>query len=248
MAVATQSAAPATTRWAIQVEGLTHRYGASRALDGLDLAVPWDERVAILGPNGAGKTTLLRVLATLVRPVAGRVILGGLALPGQAAAVRRHIGLVAHQTFLYDELTARENLIFYGRLYGVEDPGRRADRLLPRVGLAERANDRVRTFSRGLQQRLALARAIVHDPPILLLDEPETGLDVAGADLLDGLMTDDQGQRRTVLLTTHRLDRAVELADRAVVLLRGRVALDLPAADTNAVALAAAIRDERRPW
>ena len=248
MAVATQSAAPATTRWAIQVEGLTHRYGASRALDGLDLAVPWDERVAILGPNGAGKTTLLRVLATLVRPVAGRVILGGLALPGQAAAVRRHIGLVAHQTFLYDELTARENLIFYGRLYGVEDPGQRADRLLPRVGLAERANDRVRTFSRGLQQRLALARAIVHDPPILLLDEPETGLDVAGADLLDGLMTDDQGQRRTVLLTTHRLDRAVELADRAVVLLRGRVALDLPAADTNAVALAAAIRDERRPW
>lgn len=248
MTVATPPSAPAATTWAVEIEGLTHRYGSSRALDGLDLSVPWDQRVAVLGPNGAGKTTLLRILATLVRPTAGRAIIGGLALPAQAAAVRRHVGLLAHQTFLYDELTARENLIFYGRLYGLKDPGRRADTLLDRVGLAERANARARTLSRGLQQRLALARAIVHDPPILLLDEPDTGLDVAGAGLLDQLMVDDGGQPRTVLLTTHNLERALELANRVVVLVRGKLALDRPADETSLAELSVAIRGARRPW
>ncbi len=248
MAVATPPSAPAATTWAIELECLTHRYGSRRALDGLDLSVPWDQRVAVLGPNGAGKTTLLRILATLVRPTAGRAIIGGLALPAQAAAVRRHVGLLAHQTFLYDELTARENLVFYGRLYGLKDPGRRADALLDRVGLADRANARARTLSRGLQQRLALARAIVHDPPILLLDEPDTGLDVAGASLLDQLMVDDGGQPRTVLLTTHNLARALELANRIVVLVRGKLTLDRPADETSTAELSAAIRGVGGPW
>src|SRR5439155_6967904 len=138
MVATIERAAPPTTGWAVEIGGLVRRYGASRALNGLDLCVPWDQRVAILGANGAGKTTLLRVLATLARPTAGRVVLGGLELPDQAAAVRRHVGLVAHQTFLYDELTAWENLVFYARLHGVPDPGRRATELLARAGLAAR--------------------------------------------------------------------------------------------------------------
>jgi len=245
MAVTTRTSTALATGWAIELAGLTHRYGASRALDRLGLEIPWDQRVAILGPNGAGKTTLLRILATRVRPTTGQVSIGGLTLPGQAAAVRRHIGVVAHQTFLYDELTARENLLFYGRLYGLADPAPRADRLLELVGLADRPDARARTFSRGLQQRLTLARAIVHDPPILLLDEPDTGLDVEGVEILDRLMIDDEGRRRTVLFTTHNLERALELADRVVVLVRGKLALDLPTSGTNASALGSAIRGER---
>ena len=248
MAATTQPRATVVTDWAVEVVTLTHRYGSSRALDRLDLAIPWDQRVAILGPNGAGKTTLLRILATRVRPLAGQVSIGGLTLPAQAAAVRRHIGVVAHQTFLYDELTARENLVFYGRLYGVTDPEHRADRLLDVVGLADRPDARARTFSRGLQQRLTLARAIVHDPPILLLDEPDTGLDVEGAEILERLMIDDAGRRRTVLFTTHNHERALALADRAVVLTRGKLALDLATSETSASALGAAMRDERRAW
>ncbi len=245
MAVTTQPSAPTATEWAVELIGLTHRYGSSRALDRLDLAIPWDERVAVLGPNGAGKTTLLRVLATRVRPAAGQVSIGGLTLPAQAAAVRRHLGVVGHQTFLYDELTARENLIFFGRLYGVSDPARRADRLLDLVGLGDRREARVRTFSRGLQQRLTLARAIVHDPPILLLDEPDTGLDVEGRDLLERLTIDDTGRRRTVLFTTHNLAWALELADRLIVLVRGTLALDLPRSAVTPSDLSAAIRGDR---
>jgi heme exporter protein A len=248
MAVTIQPSAPAATRWAIDVTGLSHRYGTGKVLNGVDLSIPWDQRVGVLGSNGAGKTTLLRILATLVRPQAGQVVIGGLTLPAQAAAVRCHVGLLAHQTFLYDELTARENLIFYGRLYDVPDLDRRVDDLLELVGLADRPDARVRTFSRGLQQRLALARAIVHDPPILLLDEPDTGLDVAGTDLLELLMVDAEGRRRTVVLTTHNLERALKLADRAVVLVRGKVALDLPTTDASVALLAAAVREERVLW
>ncbi|MGH2461758.1 MAG: ABC transporter ATP-binding protein [Chloroflexota bacterium] len=244
MAVTTRSPSTVATDWAVELVGLTHRYGTSRALDRLDLAVPWDQRVAILGPNGAGKTTLLRILATRLRPMAGLATIGGLRLPDQAAAVRHHIGVVAHQTFLYDELTARENLIFYGRLHAVPNPEQRADRLLEAVGLADRPDARTRTFSRGLQQRLTLARAIVHDPPILLLDEPDTGLDVAGLEILERLMVDDAGRPRTVLFTTHNLGRAGDLAERIIVLARGKLALDVLSSDTDALALGAAIRGE----
>jgi len=244
MVAVAKPSAPSATHWAVETAELTRRYGTARALNRLDLTIPWDQRLAILGPNGAGKTTLLRIVATLVRPTSGQITVGGLALPGQAAAVRRHIGLVSHQTFLYEELTARENLLFYGRLYRVANPRERADLLLERVGLTERADDRVRTFSRGLQQRLALARAVVHDPSILLLDEPDTGLDVAGLDLLSRLAVDESGRRRTVLLTTHDLQRAIALSDRVVVLANGVVILDRAAERVDTVMLDRAIRGE----
>ncbi len=229
---------------AIRLEGVTRRFGTTRVLNRLDLTVPWDQRVAVLGANGSGKTTLLRILATLTRPTEGWVKIGGLALPGQAAAVRRAVGFVGHQTFLYDELTARENLTFYGRLYRVPSLAQRVDSLLARVGLAGCADERVRSLSRGLQQRVTLARAILHDPPILLLDEPDTGLDLVGADLLERLLWDEAGGRRTVVLTTHRLDLALDLADRVVILARGRIALDRPAAALSVAVLARAIRGE----
>lgn len=243
MLVAPPSRPSTATHWAIEIEHLTHRYGPRRALDDLGLSVPWDQRIAILGPNGAGKTTLLRILATLIRPVRGQVRIGGLALPAHAATVRRHVGLVAHQTFLYEELTARENLIFYGQLYGVANPPRRAEQLLALVGLTDRAGQRVRTLSRGLQQRLSLARAVIHDPPILLLDEPDTGLDVRGLEILTHLLLDDRGRRRTVLLTTHQLEHALELADRIVVLSQGRVWMDAASRDVTPATLRQVIRE-----
>jgi heme exporter protein A len=239
-------AGAAPTAWAVETIDLVRKYGPRRALNGLNLRVPWDQRVAVLGPNGAGKSTLLRVLATLARPTSGRVFLGGLALPAEAAAARRHLGLVAHQTFLYDDLTARENLLFYGRLYGIDDARRRADALLQRFGLADRVDQRVRQLSRGLQQRLALARAILHDPPILLLDEPDTGLDVEGIDLLADLMRDEAGRPRTVLLTTHSPERALALADRVIVLAEGHLVLDRPAGGVSPELLAEALRTGRR--
>jgi heme exporter protein A len=231
---------------AIRLTGVNRRFGAaSRALADLSLEIAWNERVAILGPNGAGKTSILRILATLARPTAGEVIVGGLRLPDQAAAVRRYVGFVAHQTLLYDDLTVRENLAFYGKLYGVPNLPDRIRQVLPPLGIEHRADDRVRALSRGLQQRAALARAILHDPPILLLDEPETGLDVAGADILDYLMVDAAGRRRTVLLTSHDIGRALSLVDRVVVIVRGRVALDRPPGSGLRDRIESIIRGER---
>lgn len=241
--IAPPVSAAVATDLAVSARGLVRKYGNSRALNRLDLSVPWDQRLAIVGANGAGKSTFLRILATLIRPTSGDVLVGGLALPGQAAAVRRHVGLVAHNTLLYDELTARENLIFYGRLYGLAHPAERADALLARVGLSERADERVRALSRGLQQRVSLARAVLHDPPILLLDEPDTGLDVRGDTILDAVMTDDAGRPRTTLLTTHNLDRALELSQRIVVLAAGHVVFDAVSSSTTPAEVAAAVRD-----
>jgi heme exporter protein A len=229
---------------AIEVVGLTKRFGASRALASVSVEIPWSQRVAILGPNGAGKTSLLRILSTLARPTSGNVVIGGLRLPDDAAAARRYLGFVAHQTFLYDDLTVRENLRFYGRLYRISAIERRIEHVLRTLGILDRADDRVRVLSRGLQQRAALARAILHDPPILLLDEPETGLDVAGSDVLDYLLLDAAGQRRTVLLTSHDVSRAIRLVDRVLVIVRGKIVLDRSALATSTSDLEAIIRGE----
>ncbi|HLZ08420.1 MAG TPA: heme ABC exporter ATP-binding protein CcmA [Chloroflexota bacterium] len=233
------------TPWAIDIAGLTRRYGATRALCQVDLAVPWDQRLGLFGPNGAGKTTLVRILATLVRPTTGTVVVGGLALPSQAAAVRCHVGYVGHQTFLYDELSVRENLQFYGRLYRIQNRAERITTLIERVGLADRADDRVRTLSRGLQQRAALARAVLHDPTILLLDEPDSGLDIDATSLISDLLVDELGRPRTVILTTHQVDVALRMVERVVVIARGAIVLDAPVNLTSASEVARAIRQSR---
>ena len=163
----------------------------------------------MLGPNGAGKTTLLRILTTLAKPSAGRVLVEGLDAVTEANDVRRVVGYVGHQPHLYDELTARENLLFFARMYGLRDGARRAAKLLERVGLTAKAAQPVRTLSRGQAQRLALARGILHDPRLLLLDEPDTGLDDDANALLAALIRERANDGLTTIFTTHNLERGL---------------------------------------
>ena len=205
----------------ISVKKLVKRFGLKAILRGLDFEVEQGEFVALLGPNGAGKTTFLRILASLSRPTLGEVRLAGYQLPKQAAAVRSRLGVLSHQPLLYGDLTADENLRFYGRMYGVLDLDMRIAEVLELVGLSLRHRDLVRTFSRGMQQRLAIARAVIHDPEVLLLDEPYTGLDQDASNMLDEILQDQAIQGRTVVMTSHDLARAANLAGRFDVLSRG---------------------------
>jgi heme exporter protein A len=214
----------------IEVRSLTKVFGLNPVLRGLDLDVARGEFLTLLGPNGSGKSTLLRILGALSRPTGGTVKIGGWELPGEADFVRAQLGVVSHLPLLYDTLTAEENLMFFARLYNMPPETRRmrVDYLLRRVGLAKRARDVVQTYSRGMQQRLAIARAILHDPAVLLLDEPYTGLDQDAAGLLDELLREVAVAGRTVIMTTHDLQRGHALADRIAILSRGKIAFDAP--------------------
>lgn len=192
-------------------------------LRGLDFEAEQGEFIGLLGPNGAGKTTFLRILASLSRPTLGEVVIAGYRLPQQAAGVRNSIGVLSHQPLLYGDLTAEENLRFYARLYALKDIGSRVTEVLEQVGLQNRRQDLLRTFSRGMQQRLAIARAVIHDPHILLLDEPYTGLDQDACEMLDSVLSAVASQGRTVIMTSHDLTRAAKLAQRYDVLSRGRI-------------------------
>jgi heme exporter protein A len=210
----------------IQVRNLSKSFGSRAALAAVDLSIGAGEFVTLMGPNGAGKTTLLRILATLARPTSGTVRIAGLDPTRDGTQVRQRIGFLSHRTLLYEDLTAEQNLRFYARMYGLDDGPARVQDLLQRVGLATRHHDLVRTFSRGMQQRLALARAVLHRPQVLLLDEPYTGLDPLAAQVLTGLLTELTGEGCTTLLTTHDLGRGLEVGRRVVVLARGRLVYD----------------------
>jgi heme exporter protein A len=212
----------------IQVCDLAKTFGPRVALAGVDLAVDAGEFVALVGPNGAGKTTLLRILATLTRPTSGEVRIAGLVPAKAGEAVRRRIGFLSHRTLLYGDLNAEQNLRFYARMYDLADGPTRIGELLERVGLRERQHDLVCTFSRGMQQRLAVARAVLHRPQVLLLDEPYTGLDPDAAQVLTDLLAELAGAGCTVLWTTHNLDRGLASGRRMIVLARGRVVYDEP--------------------
>lgn len=205
----------------IQVKKLVKRYGPLTVLRELDFIVEPGEFVALLGPNGAGKTTLLRILSSLVRPTSGSVRVASLNLPSQGAALRAKLGVVSHQPLLYGDLTAEENLQFFSKLYSVEPD--RIREILDLVGLLTRKDDLVRTFSRGMQQRLAIGRAILHNPSILLLDEPHTGLDQAAGEILDKILKEVALKGRTVVMTSHDLLRAAELSSRMVLLSKGKI-------------------------
>ncbi len=207
----------------IEVHRLVKRFGPKVVLRGLEFGVRTGEFVALLGPNGAGKTTFLRILASLSRPTLGEVAVAGYSLPHQAAAVRRRLGVVSHLPLLYGDLTAEENLRFYGRMYGVEALDRRITEVLQMVGLEARRRDLVRTFSRGMQQRLAIGRAVLHSPEVLLLDEPHTGLDQDACEMLDGVLREVAGMGHTIVMTSHDLARAAGLASRFDVLTRGKI-------------------------
>jgi len=213
-----------------EARGLTKRFGRLTALRPLDLRVSSGEVLAVFGRNGAGKTTFLHLAASLTRPTAGEVLYEG----RPAAEHRRHVGLLSHASFLYSDLTARENLEFYARLYGVEVS---VDDVLAEANLAARANAPVRTLSRGMHQRLAVARALLHRPKLLLLDEPYTGLDAVSAEKLSMRLRTFGGPafaggfgeaspERAVILTTHDLERGLEVATRVAILDSGRLAYD----------------------
>jgi heme exporter protein A len=210
----------------IEVSNLGKSFGPRAALAGVDLSIGAGEFVTLMGPNGAGKTTFLRILATLARPTSGTVRVAGLDPARDGTRVRQRIGFLSHRTLLYEDLTAEQNLRFYARMYDLDDGPACVQDLLQRVGLATRRHDLVRTFSRGMQQRLALARAVLHRPQVLLLDEPYTGLDPLAAQALTGLLAELTGEGCTTLLTTHDLGRGLEVGRRVVVLARGRLVYD----------------------
>ncbi len=205
----------------IEVKKLVKRFGLKTILRGLDFSVEPGEFVALLGPNGAGKTTFLRILATLSRPSLGAVMVAGYQLPNQAAQVRAKLGVVSHMPLLYPDLTAEENLRFYGRMYGIGNMEERITEVLEMVGLENRRKDLIRTFSRGMQQRLAIGRAVIHDPEVMLFDEPYTGLDQDASEMLDEVLRSVAAEGRTVVMTSHDLARAEELATRFDILSRG---------------------------
>jgi heme exporter protein A len=208
----------------IEVKKLVKRFGLKAVLRGMDFHVERGEFVALLGPNGAGKTTFLRILSSLARPSLGEVKVAGFHLPQQASQVRAHLGVVSHMPLLYGDLTAEENLQFYARMYGIADAGPRITEMLEMVGLENRRRDLVRTFSRGMQQRLAIGRAVLHKPDVILFDEPYTGLDQDASSMLDKVLRSVAAQGHTVVMTSHDLARAEDLATRFDILTRGVIA------------------------
>lgn len=223
------SSMPTPPTYLIDVQELVKAYDLLPVLRKLTLQVTRGEYVALLGPNGSGKSTLLRILCGLSRPTAGSIRVGGWQLPEEVAAVRAQIGLVSHKSLLYDNLSAYENLRFFAQLYNLTKADERIRELLIQVGLHKRTHDLVRTFSRGMLQRLSIARALIHNPDILLLDEPYTGLDQDASAILDRLLDTAHHDGRTIVMTTHDLNRAAVLPSRIVILSRGVIGYDAPA-------------------
>jgi heme exporter protein A len=207
----------------VEAEGLVRAFGGRRAVDGVSLTLRGGECLALFGPNGAGKTTLLRLLAGLLAPSAGTCLVGGVSLRADGGrAARSRIGIISHASMLYSALTARENLKFSARMYGVRRPAEAALRALKTMRVADRADAPVRTLSRGLQQRVSIARAIVHEPLLLLCDEPYTGLDEVGSAALTEALGERRAHGAALLRVSHNLSEGLALATHAAIMRRGR--------------------------
>ena len=206
----------------IEVRQLRKAFGLRPVLRGVDLDVGPGECLALLGPNGAGKTTLMRILCTLASPTTGQVRVAGLPLPAAAGEVRRRLGVVAHHTLLYADLTAEENLQLYSRLYALRNPAPRIAAVLEQVGLARRARDLVRTLSRGMQQRLAIARALLPDPAVLLMDEPFTGLDPINTNMIQDEIFRLKNEGVTIIFSTHRMEQVEEMCENIILIHHGK--------------------------
>ncbi len=193
----------------------------------ININIKKGEFLTIFGPNGAGKTTLIKIISTLISPTSGKVIIDGIDIKENPLEIRKKIGVISHETYLYHELTASENLRFFGSMYGALDLENRINELIKQVGLAYRKNDRVRTFSRGMKQRLSIARALIHDPPILLLDEPYTGLDQHASATFDRILSEMNAHDKTRVLISHDIERGIAMCDRAIILSDGRIAHEM---------------------
>ena len=207
----------------IEARGLNKKFGYKTALRNIDVLLKKGDSLALFGPNGAGKSTLIQVLCSLLQPTSGSVRIAGYEARRDREALHQIIGLIAHQTFLYPHLTAYENLKFYGAMYGVARLNDRIPEVLDLVGLGDYRNDAVQNFSRGMQQRLSIGRAIIHDPMILFLDEPFTGLDQQGSEDFLKLILQFRDQGKTVIMASHHLQLGLELCERAAILKSGKI-------------------------
>jgi heme exporter protein A len=226
----------------IDVRGLERSFGTRRAVAGVDFALGPGECLALFGPNGAGKTTLLRVLAGLLKPTRGLVAIAGVTLPAGPAA-RAMVGLISHNSMLYEALTARENVEFSARLHGVADPAAAAQRALRQMRIDDRADTPVRALSRGMQQRISIARAVVHAPRVLLLDEPYSGLDELGSNALSSLLGDLRAAGAAMVMVTHNLGEGLAVATQAAIMRDGRFARHEPRIAIDPAAYAARYRE-----
>jgi heme exporter protein A len=210
----------------IEIKKLTKQADNKLILRGIDLSITQGETVAILGPNGAGKSTLLKVLATLIKPTSGLVKINGLDLKKDHIEVKKMFGYLPHSSLLYDHYTPLENLAFFGNLYGVKDVENRARKLVNEVGLSFFINEPVKNFSRGMIQRIAIARAIIHEPKIMLLDEPHTGLDQGAINILNNVVLSMKEKGCTTLMVTHDFKQAAAICDRIIIVKNGKIADD----------------------
>jgi ABC-type multidrug transport system ATPase subunit len=207
----------------VSIKKLCKSFGDLRALDTIDLEIPRGASFALLGPNGAGKTTLVKIISTIMPPTSGEVTVDGYEIREAKERVREKIGLISHQTFLYEDLSAAENLIFFKDLYHLDEGEKRVEDVLNVVKLANRKFDAVKTFSRGMKQRLSIARALLHDPPILILDEPTSGLDIVGKKDFYEMVKRFKEEERTIIITTHDTNEVELIADSIGVIMNGKI-------------------------
>ena len=214
---------PDQERPTIQVENLTRRFGSRAAVNAVTMDIASGVSTALFGPNGTGKTTLLRVLSSALRPTSGQIRIAGMSYQDDPREIRRMIGVISHNSYLYDDLPCSENLAFFGKLYGLPDPHGRAEQLLDEMELSERAQDPAGTLSRGMTQRLSIARSLVHDPEVVFLDEPFSGLDPHAASVLRTTIGRLRERERTVVMVTHNIPLGLKLSDRWLLMNRGRL-------------------------
>jgi heme exporter protein A len=217
----------------IEIKKLTKQADNKRILSGVDLSIKKGETVAILGPNGAGKSTLLKVLATLIKPTSGLIKVNGMDLKKNHIKIKKIMGYLPHSSLLYDHYSPLENLVFFGNIYGVNNVEQRAIELVKAVGLSFFLNEPVKNFSRGMIQRIAIARAIVHEPEILLLDEPHTGLDQGAISILNNVILSMKHKGTTTLMVTHDFKQAAEICDRIIIVKNGKIVDDFRIEDQN---------------
>ncbi|ABB14316.1 ABC transporter ATP-binding protein [Carboxydothermus hydrogenoformans] len=210
----------------IEVKNVTKKIGDKVILKNISFNVEDGQFITVLGPNGAGKSTLFKILSLLMKPTSGVIKINGIAVNEGGVALRKKLGVISHNSFLYDSLSARDNLLFYGKMYGVKNLEERVREVIQQVGLELSFYQQVKTFSRGMLQRLAIARCLLNDPEIVLFDEPYTGLDQQAIDILNNVLKTLKQRKRTILMITHNFEEGVELSDRILILNRGQLVFD----------------------